>query len=305
MKKIFSIFLCLIMILSIGSISNAQSTDKIDEKDYEKIKNEIEKDKTTIDDELDKFLKSCDKNFSYEEAHEIKENMIIAKACVKFGLKDANEVSNNQEASEYCLKELIRIEGGNPNKINEDVEKQIDESFSKEEAEKMKAKFKETNKSENKKSTIDKKSSKDSTDLLDKKISNAAIAWFYEKGYNLAANLLARSIYVENTNDFILNENLKKPLYNTLAYNSLKIKSAYPKGSSKECGFINSSSKEELDSALGIYGFKASMEEDKINFSCEFDLAKNKTNNDVLNICKKLQAKKIINSYKISFSLKR
>lgn len=48
MKKIFSIFLCLIMILSIGSISNAQSADKIDEKDYEKIKNEIEKDKTTI-----------------------------------------------------------------------------------------------------------------------------------------------------------------------------------------------------------------------------------------------------------------
>lgn len=101
MKKIFSIFLCLIMILSIGSISNAQSTDKIDEKDYEKIKNEIEKDKTTIDDELDKFLKSCDKNFSYEEANEIKENVVIAKACVKFGLKDANEVSNNQEASEY------------------------------------------------------------------------------------------------------------------------------------------------------------------------------------------------------------
>ncbi|WP_462133799.1 hypothetical protein [Peptostreptococcus stomatis] len=144
--------------------------------------------------------------------------------------------------------------------------------------------------------------------MSDTAIAEAALAYLKYKGYTLSAHLLSRALYVRSSQEYQPPNEMKRFLYKTEAYKSLRRKDKYPNGSVKDAEFKNTYNRDEADAHYSIYHFRAEMTHNRVKIKDTYDYDEGKSEGAVgvaVDALARLQKKGLFVAYPLRIHLER
>ncbi|KXB69356.1 hypothetical protein [Peptostreptococcus anaerobius] len=146
----------------------------------------------------------------------------------------------------------------------------------------------------------------------DMAIANAAIGYFKYHKYKLSAHLLSRGLHVKSSATYLVPNDLKGFLYNTVAYRGLCNGNRYKQGRHYNASFQNRYNRDEADAYYAIRNFIAEITESgsrkRINIRDRYDFHEGSDGGNAgvaIDAIARLQAKGYFVAYDIVIPLVR